>query len=41
MLVTVFSDFDFRGYCSMEDSQKMGLKMMGNLKMLASFYSEK
>lgn len=41
LLVTVVSDLDFKGYCSVEDSQNMGLKVMRNIKLLEAFMSEK
>lgn len=37
VLMTILSEFDFKGYSSLEDSQKMGLKLMKGLERFTKF----
>ena len=35
--MTILSKFDFKGYSSLEDNQKMGLKLMKGLEKFTKF----
>ena len=41
ILVSIISEFDFKGYSSLEDSNRMGLKVLENFKLYTKFYEAK
>jgi hypothetical protein len=38
ILVSICSEFDFKGYSSLEDSQRMGIKFLDNFSSFSKYY---
>lgn len=41
VLLSIGTEMDFKGYSSLEDSQRMGLKVIDSLKLFSKFHEAK
>lgn len=41
VLLSIGTEMDFKGYSSLEDSQRMGLKVIDSLKLFPKFHEAK
>lgn len=39
--MSISSEFDFKGYCSVEDSGRMGLKILDSIKLFPKYFEAK